>query len=505
MVSTTTIGGKKDEGPSVPAGLPAEIRQFRSAPGRSHRATRVLSGWRLALFDSFLIFLITFGVHALWTAAGPWLREWHFAASFSSTPWNGELAFLVPYAISIVLLLQAEGIYKARRVLSRRDATLLVFCAVALSTLLLVSVSYSLVSQLPAWGELCMAGSLNIVALSGGRAPKRGGWVRRSGREDHFRNTLIVGADDNGQVLADYLDRNPHLGYLVKGFVDPDSHTNPRLLGKLDDLRSIVGRYFIEEVFVPASSEKRDLDGILDEARRQRFAVKLFPQVFAGAATSRDGSYIGDFAVRVLQEEPGPPFQLVLKRALDIVLGCLGLVLALPIMTLAALIIKLDSPGPVIYRSWRVGKNGKHFLCYKFRTMVDNAHELKEQLLHLNERHGPLFKISEDPRLTRTGGILRKYSIDELPQLWNVLQGDMTLVGPRPALPEELGEYRSEHMRRLAVSPGLTGLWQVTARNDPSFLTYMALDLYYANNWSLRLDFWILCRTIPAVWRAEGR
>jgi lipopolysaccharide/colanic/teichoic acid biosynthesis glycosyltransferase len=195
---------------------------------------------------------------------------------------------------------------------------------------------------------------------------------------------------------------------------------------------------------------------------------------------------------------------LAVKRVLDVMGSALGLLLLWPLFALIALAIKLDSSGPVFYRSPRVGKKGRKFTCYKFRSMVSNADALKAALRHRNERQGPTFKISHDPRVTRLGGWLRKYSLDELPQLWNVLTGDMSLVGPRPHPTDDFAQYSLEHLRRLDVTPGITGLWQTSARRDPSFERNLALDLEYIENWNLWLDFRILLKTIPAVVAGHG-
>jgi lipopolysaccharide/colanic/teichoic acid biosynthesis glycosyltransferase len=176
-----------------------------------------------------------------------------------------------------------------------------------------------------------------------------------------------------------------------------------------------------------------------------------------------------------------------------------------PILLLAGLTIKLDSKGPILYRAPRVGKKGRRFLCYKFRTMIPNADEVKSELRSQNERKGPFFKISNDPRMTRVGGFLRKYSLDELPQLWNVLKGDMSLVGPRPHPVDDFQCYSLEHFRRLDVTPGITCLWQLDARHDPSFEKALALDAQYIDHWSYLLDFKILLRTVPAVLKGSGR
>jgi lipopolysaccharide/colanic/teichoic acid biosynthesis glycosyltransferase len=194
----------------------------------------------------------------------------------------------------------------------------------------------------------------------------------------------------------------------------------------------------------------------------------------------------------------------VLKRVLDATL-CMAalLVLAVP-MLLVALVIRLDSPGPVLYRSQRIGRKGWMFACLKFRTMVDTAETMRSSLETLNERDGVLFKMRKDPRVTRVGAWLRRYSIDELPQLFNVLSGEMSLVGPRPPLASEVQKYNLSQLRRLDVLPGMTGLWQVEAREDPSFDSYISLDTAYVENWSLTLDMRILARTVGVVMAGTG-
>jgi lipopolysaccharide/colanic/teichoic acid biosynthesis glycosyltransferase len=193
-----------------------------------------------------------------------------------------------------------------------------------------------------------------------------------------------------------------------------------------------------------------------------------------------------------------------LKRIMDVVLSVIALVLLWPLMLVIAIAIKLESCDRVIYPSLRLGERGRRFACYKFRTMVAGANELKDSLRRLNQRRGPLFKIANDPRVTRFGRFLRRYSLDELPQFWNVLKGDMSLVGPRPLPVEDCAEHISEHCRRLRVKPGVTGLWQVLARANPSFEVCMMLDLAYIEKWSLLLDYRILMKTIPAVLAGEG-
>ena len=201
---------------------------------------------------------------------------------------------------------------------------------------------------------------------------------------------------------------------------------------------------------------------------------------------------------------PAPRWWLRLKRIADAVLSAALLVILSPLFVLIAIGIKLSSPGPVFFSQQRVGKGGREFRFYKFRTMVDGAHLMHEDVLHLNGRDGPAVKIADDPRVHDFGAILRRASLDELPQLWNVLRADMSLVGPRPALPREVDDYRPHYFQRLSVMPGITGLWQVSGRANVPFRRWMAMDVWYARHWTPMLDAWILLRTLPAVIRGEG-
>lgn len=210
---------------------------------------------------------------------------------------------------------------------------------------------------------------------------------------------------------------------------------------------------------------------------------------------------------RILDVTPAPSRTAYLrwgKRVLDVAAATVGLLVLAPVLFAIALAIKLDTPGPVLYRSRRVGEGGRVFSFLKFRSMVRNAEMLRDELIHLNEVDGPVFKISRDPRITRVGAFLRRTSLDELPQLWNVLGGDMSIVGPRPPIPEEVRQYQPWQMRRLSVPPGLTCLWQIRGRSHVGFDEWMRLDLEYIERRSLILDLSILLRTVPAVLSGKG-
>ena len=325
------------------------------------------------------------------------------------------------------------------------------------------------------------------------------------------RNVLIVGSGRAGRLLQAHLEQNPELGYVVKGFLDrrrsarPTDNSDVDLLGTVDQLPSIARAHFIDEVFISLPQDRHLVKEIARYAGVAGVQVRVVPDLYDGLAMEQPVEYIGCFPTLTVNRSPVPHGARVLKRLLDIAVSAIALVLLSPLLVIVALIIKIDSKGPVFYSSLRVGKKGKTFLCHKFRTMVENADALQASLGHLNQRDKILFKISNDPRITRVGRYLRKFSIDEVPQLWNVLKGEMSLVGPRPAACSEYARYDLEHLRRLDVTPGITGLWQVAGRLDPSFDSYINLDKEYVDNWSLGLDCRILCKTVGTVLAGTGQ
>jgi exopolysaccharide biosynthesis polyprenyl glycosylphosphotransferase len=454
----------------------------------------------LIALNGFLAFILRFAPE---TFTG-WLRGER--AEFPPDPSRGEyLGFLLLYGVVILLLFQSQDLYRPSRLRSALDETLVVFRAVFLATLLLTVFIY--LSNTKIISRLVVGGSaaLNVLTLSAWRVRRRRVIERRLAEGGGARNVLIVGAGKTGQALASYFDANRRLGYVVKGFLDENDQAGPRVLGRLEDLPRVAQTHFADEIFITVPSDRDAVRSVALEARRHRLDVKVVPDLYDGLAWGAPLEFLGGFPVMSLHRQPIPELGMAVKRLLDAVGAAGGLLLSSPLLMLIALAIKLDSTGPVVYKASRVGKRGRRFTCYKFRTMVSNADALKDSLRHLNERSGPTFKISADPRLTRLGRWLRKFSLDELPQLWNVLVGDMSLVGPRPHPTDDFDQYSLEHLRRLDVTPGITGLWQVTARRDPSFERNMALDLQYIENWSLWLDFQILLKTVPAVVAGYGQ
>jgi exopolysaccharide biosynthesis polyprenyl glycosylphosphotransferase len=322
------------------------------------------------------------------------------------------------------------------------------------------------------------------------------------------RNVLIVGAGRVAHALRNHLESLRHLGFRFKGFValtelEAESGDSD-IIGDVRNCLSLARALFVDEIFFSVPAEKRLVISIVEEARALGIDVRVVPDLYDGLAWNAPVEYIGQFPTIPLHRRDLPIGAFLLKRVLDMTGAAVALVLGLPFMLLIMACIRIDSKGPVFYRAQRIGRKGRTFTCYKFRTMGTDADKLREKLEHQNERDGILFKIANDPRITRVGRILRKYSLDELPQFYNVVRGDMSLVGPRPPIASEVEQYDLAHLRRLDVLPGMTGLWQVEARQDPSFDSYISLDTAYVENWSLWLDMKILARTVGVVFSGTG-
>jgi exopolysaccharide biosynthesis polyprenyl glycosylphosphotransferase len=319
------------------------------------------------------------------------------------------------------------------------------------------------------------------------------------------RNVLIIDGSEVGRHVASYLEAHPEQGRIVCGFLDNDKTLGGHISGRISDFARVARRGFIDEVILAAPRNRNLAAQVLREAQRLRLDVAIVPELFGCRLADREVEQVGDLPLICLHQEKLPAAGLVLKRWMDVAGATAALILLSPMMAVIAGLIKLDSPGPTIYRALRAGRKGQLFRCYKFRTMVSNADELKKNLRQTNQRTGPFFKMDHDPRITRLGHYLRRFSLDELPQFWNVIKGEMSLVGPRPHPVDDFAAYDIEHLGRLDVTPGMTGLWQVTARRDPSFQRGIDLDREYIRTWSLTSDLQILRKTLVAVLRGSGQ
>lgn len=351
---------------------------------------------------------------------------------------------------------------------------------------------------------LVMTTLMTLVGLLSMRYGMERQNMKRIERGIGTQHVLIVGAGEIGRAFQRYLEENRHLGKIFCGFVDSTKTANPKWLGTPDDLPRIVKEHFIDEIyFTPGVSRDLIMD-VAMQAREERISVNVVPDLYDGLALGAGVSHVGEVPVLELNHLPNRSLALFVKRIMDLAITVPTLAVCAPVMLAAAICIKLDSPGPVFYAAWRVGRKGRRFRCYKFRTMIADADARKDDLRSMNERSGATFKIANDPRITRVGRFLRKYSIDELPQMFNVLRGEMSVVGPRPHPVDDYNLYQLEDLRRLDVLPGITGLWQVSARRDPSFEKNVLLDLEYIENWNVILDLKIALRTIPEVFRGSG-
>jgi exopolysaccharide biosynthesis polyprenyl glycosylphosphotransferase len=425
--------------------------------------------------------------------------------------------YLKIYPLVLVIwsvLLFSYHSYHSHRTISLNKEVLTVFRVVAVGNVLLATLAYLLpMRQLSrAWFVLFAVLSALLLLLEKIALRVMARYVRAKGL--NYRTVLIVGTGRRAIDVASLVEEHKYWGYKILGFVS-DGHRLPngwarfRVYGTVPELRRLLEDSEFPEVvdeIVFAVTRKK-----LDEMKqifilceelgiRARVAMNFFQNRLARIEVEE----LEGIPFLTFTTTPSNETQLAAKRLLDVAISLLLLTLSAPVIVMAAIAIKITSPGSVLFAQQRMGLNGRIFTLYKFRTMIANAHERVGEVSHLNQMTGPVFKAKSDPRITAVGRILRKFSLDELPQLWNVLKGDMSLVGPRPPIPEEVRAYHRWQRRRLSMKPGLTCLWQVNGRNNIDFDRWMQLDLQYIDNWSPSLDLKILLRTIPAVLLGRG-
>lgn len=412
------------------------------------------------------------------------------------------------------LILSWGRLYESTRLVSPRAQVLRILSTTALGTTSVgvAAIVFRVQLVTPLFLAVLFAGTASLTIAS--RLTLRGllRLVRRHGR--NLRCVVIVGTNRRALAFARGIEEEPELGYRLLGFVDRRERTlDPTfaatgrpLVAELTDLPAFLRRHVVDEVFVflPLKSLYEHCTRVVSQCEEQGVVVKFLSDVF-----DVNGNVTADTSGRLprISISTGAMFgwPVALKRALDIAIASSLLVSLSPALVLVAVLVKATSPGPVLFRQQRLGLNKRRFQIYKFRTMAADAEQRLAEVAHLNQADGPVFKIRGDPRVTPLGAFLRKTSIDELPQLVNVLLGDISLVGPRPLpLRDYDGFARDWHRRRFSVRPGITGLWQVSGRSNISFERWMEMDLEYIDNWSLWLDVKILARTIPAVLRGTG-
>jgi exopolysaccharide biosynthesis polyprenyl glycosylphosphotransferase len=436
--------------------------------------------------------------------------EWFRDISYYH-PITAYIPFSLLFTILTLLAFAMDRVYRQWRGDTLLEQIYRIINATAKSMVVLMAITFALRPLQYSRLLLVEAGIITVVLLILSRMVYDAVSSRLRARGIGVSRTIIVGAGEVGRTVLRTVVARPELGYDIVGFVDDNPEKGQadigrfKALGSVDNLPQLIDEQAIDEVIItlPWMSHRKTMR-IVHECARRQVSARIVPDLFQLSLSKVDVNDLGGIPLVGVREVSIGQGALLIKRGMDILLAALALTLGAPVALLIALAIRLDSPGPIIFRQTRVGKGGKLFKIYKFRSMRAGAEDEMESLRELDEIDGITFKIRRDPRMTRLGRFLRRTSLDELPQFWNVLRGDMSVVGPRPNIPSEVAEYKEWQKQRLEVPPGLTGLWQVSGRSLLSFDETALLDIYYIENWSLWLDFRILLRTIPTVLSGEG-
>ena len=426
--------------------------------------------------------------------------------SFFLSPQNSYRLIFILWLLIIVLFNEIHNLYQTRREILETIEIWQIIKSVVTATLVFIVLSYLLKVQDFPRSVAILSDGLLIASLSLWRVIKKKivDYLVVHGYNNF--NAIIIGAGKVGKLLEEEIKNHPGLGIKVIGFLDDckeGKDDQNKIIGKIEDFTNIVRQSFINTVFVTVHSDEKILLNILEQSKDLAVAVRVVPQGFEWMSMDVHRYNIG--LIPILEYTPIEiNYRLRVKRISDFLLSTLGLLCVLPFFIILSVWIKVDSKGPIFYSSKRYGKSGRVFNMYKFRSMVTNADELLAKLKSKNEVDGPIFKIKQDPRITKVGAFLRRYSLDELPQIFNVFKGDMSLVGPRPLPIEQIEREDLRQLKRLHIRPGITGLWQIRGRSDVSFERFLRWDIWYINNWSFSLDLYILFQTLPAVIKGKG-
>jgi exopolysaccharide biosynthesis polyprenyl glycosylphosphotransferase len=464
----------------------------------------VLPGLLLALIDAVLI-NVGFAIAWYLRYQLELFREVAAADYLPITSYLGIQAFLT---VCLLIIYRLNGVYGRRRRQGWADEV----SGITSGALVGVAIMIVAVFYLRPFGysRLVFIYACLIITflLATARVVERvwRGYLRRKGIG--LLRVLVVGEGQLGRMIMQNIVAQPELGYNIVGFVDDEPRQSLgrfEYLGTTADIPELVWRHQIQEVVIalPSASHEKVTE-ILIACARLNVRFRIVPDFYDLSLNQVDVVEVNRIPLIGLKEASLPGSGQVIKRIIDVTIASIAIVLLSPLMLVIAIAIVLDSPGPIIVRQVRIGRWAKPFDFFKFRSMRDGADRELRTLIDKNEADGPVFKIRNDPRRTRVGRWLRRFSLDELPQLFNVLKGDMSLVGPRPPFPWEVDQYAEWHRRRLQVYPGITGLGQVSGRSDLPFDETALLDIWYIENWTLGLDLKILLRTVPAVISGHG-
>jgi exopolysaccharide biosynthesis polyprenyl glycosylphosphotransferase len=425
-----------------------------------------------------------------------------FAVGRAADPGEHWASALVIFLAANVFWLGRARLYTARFITRRADEVRRIVDACILTAATVAVGAFAFELSVGRWWVLGSS-VLSAGALTLEREVVRRRYQRLRASGEIRRDVLMIGDNPESRQLEAMFDEDRSLGYHVVGRIDPQSSGEPQEL--VTKVLATARRTAASGVIVAATGiETRASNRLIRDLMDAGLHVELSSTLNDIAPSRLTVRPLGRFPVVYVEPRHRHGWRAAAKRTFDVVTASVACLFLAPVFAVVALLIKKGSDGPVLFKQSRVGQNGEPFDVFKFRTMVVDAEERMADLMEDNEGAGPLFKMRDDPRVTPIGRVLRRTSIDELPQLWNVVRGEMSLVGPRPALASEMAEWESDLYGRLRVKPGITGMWQVSGRSETSFEEYTRLDLYYVDNWSLVVDLAILAKTIPAVLKSDG-
>lgn len=472
-----------------------------------HRERSISLGVFSVVVDAAIILFAFFLSYLLVDTLKPYLPDPYHARRLYDLTYYGWWAMIDLFAT--LGLLYLFGIYTFSRTLTYFDLLLKTAEAVAAGFLLIIVMLFAMrvqdVSRLLIGSYTALKFLLLLSAKLLGKSA-----ISKLHEHGYDRiNALVMGSGKRATDLIAKLSTGSALGYRLVGVLAENDFTgeqvgNLPVLGRMNELRAILNKTSIDEVFFAAPVVGADINDLVFACEEVGVRFSLLADWFNPTIARTSFRSLDEVPMLTFSTTPSQVGQLLLKALTDRIFAAISIALLSPLLLIVALIIKLTSPGPVLFHQVRSGLNGRLFKMYKFRTMVVNAEALKDSLLDRNEMNGPVFKIKDDPRVTRIGHWLRRTSLDELPQLFNILLGDMSVVGPRPPIPAEVEKYERWQRRRLSMKPGLTCFWQIAGRNEVDFADWMKLDLKYIDNWSFKLDIIILLKTIPVVLLGRG-
>ncbi len=409
-----------------------------------------------------------------------------------------------------MLLLAAHRLTAPGEVLSLRREAFKEMRVAVIGVLVLAAASYLLRLDFVSRPFLLLFGLINGLVLAAARVAERRTAIGRKLAEAPERVVVVVGCGDEAVAVARQVVAHRVWGLRLLGLVDTDGCGCARVgefpvVGDLRSLFDLLTHEVVDEVVLAVPTrELGELEPVLVRCQELGIRVRVALRPFPHLRPHVEVEALNGIPLLTFATSPIAPFALFVKRVIDVVAAAVALLLLSPLWLLIVAAVRLTSRGPVLYRQVRCGLHGRRFVLLKFRTMVENAERMRGEVEHLNVMDGPVFKAPGDPRVTPVGRLLRRSSLDELPQFLNVLVGDMALVGPRPPIPEEVDQYEPWQRRRLAMKPGITCLWQISGRSNLDFATWMELDLAYIDHWSLWLDTKIMALTVPAVFSGRG-